>query len=125
MFEIYKNENIEINIDFPYAVEDYVNFLFKIKVDNFYGEHNFCVSKNDLKKSLEKLNLLYSQMIGEVKISDYDSESFIRFIANRQAVSVQGQLGSEWEDNLWIFKQELDQTIIKLLIDNINKLLQI
>lgn len=126
MFEIFNNENIKISIDYPYVVEDYVNFLLKIKIANFYGEHNFCICKNELQKAILELDSLFNKMVGEVKLSDYDSESYIYLkMDNNQMVSLRGQLGSEWEDNLWIFKLEVDKTIIKLLISNFNKLIRI
>lgn len=124
MFEIYNNENIVIEIDSHYIVEDYINFLLKIKSYNFYGEHNFCVNLNDLKNIIVQLNSLYNSIGKEIKIADYDSESFICFkFNNDKAVSIYGQLGAEWEDNLWVFKQEVDQTIIQILISSLSELI--
>lgn len=126
MFEIYNNENIEINIHSPFIVEGYINFIFKIKLYNFYGEHSFCISIHNLKKIIEQLSTLYNQMTGDIKLSDYDSESFICLkIEDNKMISINGQLGSEWEDNLWVFRHEVDQTIIQSLITNFNNMILI
>ena len=125
MFEIYNDQNIEFFIYDPYIKENYVNFTIKIKLYNFCGEHNFCVSIKDLKNFIQRLTVLYKNDSEETKLCDYDSESFIRLKSNEdKTISLFGQFGSEWEDNLWIFKQDFDQTIINLLNINLNKLIE-
>ena len=120
--EIYNSGNIKINIDSPFFKDEYVNFLLKIKAYQFCGEHNFCININDLKELISKLHRLYNDMRGEVKLTDYDSESFICLqIIGNSDVCLVGQLGSELEDNMWIFKHNVDQTIIKLLLNCFNE----
>lgn len=122
--EVYCSENVKINIDSPSIIEEYINFLLKIKVGCFYGEHNFCIQLGELREIIEQLNILYEQMTGEIKLFDYDSETYISLeIINNSRLCLCGQLGSEWEDNFWRFHEEVDQTIIKLLIDTFNKMI--
>ena len=126
ILELYKSKYIEMDIDEPYVKQDYVTFLMKIKAYRFYGEHSFCMHFNNLIELTHRLSQLYNEMSGEVRFNDYDSESFIclRFIENNY-VSITGQLGSEWEDNVWTFKYNVDQTIINLLINSFNELKQL
>lgn len=121
--EIYNNGHIKINVEKPCTAEDYINFLLQIKAYQFNGEHNFCISLIDLKEIICKLNKLYTDLAGEVSFGDYDSQSFISLkMSENNQVCLTGQLGSEWEDNMWIFKQDVDQTIIQLLIKCFNNL---
>lgn len=123
ILEIYNNGYIEINVDNPYITDGYINFLLRIKAYQFYGEHGFCINVIDLKELTHKLNKLYKDLTGEVVLADYDSESFISLkMSENNDVCLIGQLGSKWEDNIWIFKQDVDQTIIQLLINCFNNL---
>ena len=124
--ELYKSKFIEMNVVEPYIKEEYVTFLLKIKAYQFYGEHSFCIHFNNLIELTHQLRQLYDKMSGEARFNDYDSESFIclRFIGNNY-VCITGQLGSEWEDNVWAFKYNVDQTIINLLINCFNELKQL
>ena len=123
MIEIYNNGNIKISIDSIFSIDEYVNFILKIKSYKFYGEHNFCISKTNLANAIKQLQELYNCMEGNVTLCDYDSESFISFEFNNNHAYIYGQLGSDLENNLWRFKQEVDQTIIMLLVVNLNKLI--
>lgn len=123
MIEIYNNGNIKISIDSTFSIDEYVNFILKIKSYKFYGEHNFCISKTNLTNAIKQLQELYNCMEGNVTLCDYDSESFISFEFNNNHAYIYGQLGSDLENNLWRFKQEVDQTIIMLLVVNLNKLI--
>lgn len=122
--EIYNSETLKINIVEYYSVENYINFLLKINSYQFYGEHNFCISLNDLKEIISQLNKQYNEMNGEVKLVDYDSGSFICLQASKDyEVYIIGQLGAVWEDNVWSFKHNIDQTIFEMLINCFNKII--
>lgn len=125
MFEIYNNQDIELFICKSYEKENYLTFTVKIKLYNFYGEHSFCVAVDELRTFIQQLAILYENNNMEAKLCDYDSESYISLTSNiDKTISLFGQLGSEWEDNLWRFKQDFDQTIINLLIINLSKLIE-
>lgn len=123
ILEIYNSEYIKINVVEPYFTEGYVNFILQIKAYQFCGEHNFCINFNNFRELICELNKLYNEMNGEVRFADYDSESFICLQAIEDgAVCLIGQLGSKWEDNMWTFKHDIDQTIIKLFLNCFNEL---
>ena len=121
--EIYNNGNIVFDIGSVFLTEDYVNFVIKLKSYKFSGEHNFCVLKTGLKDVVKRLKDMYNCMDGEVVIQDYDSESFINFKFDKCKVLFCGQFGSEIDENVWKFKQQIDQTIIELLVVNLSNLL--
>ena len=124
MFEIYNNRNIELYLYNAYTKENYITFIVKLKLYNFCAEHSFCVAVNELRNFIRQLATLYENNSVEAKLCDYDSESFVSFKSNTdKTISLFGQLGSEWEDNLWRFRQNFDQTIVNLLIVNLSKLI--
>jgi len=104
-------------IEYLYCVEDYYTMTFKVQSSKFRGESNFCISKQELVKIIEYLNVANKELKGNVQISDSDSDSYINItVKNTGRLMIDGQIGGSFEDNYIKFKYESDQTIISNLI---------
>ncbi len=103
---ILDDKDKKLYIEYLYCVEDYYTMTFKVQSSKFSGESNFCISKQELVKIIEYLNVANKELKGNVQISDSDSDSYINITVKNTG----------FEDNYIKFKYESDQTIISNLI---------
>ncbi len=108
-----------------YLVQLHFTFKLSVKSGVFSGESSFCISKEELKKSLKKLEESYSQLSGEVKLQDYDSDAFLSFLFEKDGrIIVSGQVGGTFSDHNLKFTFSTDQTVIPPFLTDIEALLK-
>ena len=125
LFDIFDNGYCSFKVEAESADEDCVVFTILVKNHDYSGAHLFVVDKDSFQSNLDGLNKMNKTLTGEVKIEDAASDAYLLIEMNNSDLFVKGQFGSISEDNFLIFKQKLDQTIIRLLYNCFSELLNL
>jgi hypothetical protein len=106
-----------------FLVDQHFTFYFEAKSREFGGKSHFCVSRSELKQFSTDLLRLHSDLEGVSHLSDYDSDSYIKFEINKSGqLFVTGQIGGSHEDHFMKFTFQTDQTCIPKFVRDIQTL---
>jgi hypothetical protein len=110
---IFNSDEKVLIFEYLYTVENYITFCIKVKSGKFSGASNFCISKDQIIVTVQKLSELYNKLTGFYKLSDYDSDAYITFEMHKLGhMNVFGQIGGSHEDHFMKFKYMVDQTVL-------------
>ena len=104
-----------------------INFTFDLTVisGKFSGTSHFCVRRDEIEKFCEDLTKMHLSLTGSSRLSDNDSDGFIKFSVNEYGhLQVGGQVGGSHEDHFLKFRFQTDQTCIPKFIDDFEKLIK-
>lgn len=113
--DIYRKDGYCFSIELLYVVEGYFTYNFMVVSGKFKGEATFCLSESYLKQVKEQITRVLSVNRGEIKILDYDSESFLDLYLDGMTFTVRGKFGNDEDDNSLKFEFLADQTFLQLL----------
>lgn len=114
----------ELAIEHLYSVEDYFTFNIWVKSGSFSGASHFCLPKEVIKLSIEKLTKMNNELTGCCEIADNDSDAYITFSMDKFGhMIVSGQIGGSQEEHFMKFRYNTDQTIIDKLVKLLTVLL--
>lgn len=110
-------EGKELRIEHLYTVESYFTFNMKVKSGDFSGASNFCISKELILSTIEKLTEMHKELNGSCEITDSDSDAYITFNMDKLGhMIVYGQIGGSHEEHFMKFKYDTDQTVLEKII---------
>lgn len=106
-----------------------INYTFNLHITSgdFRGvTKGFCVRKDQIKEVVETLESVNSNIACDVKLTDNDSDSYIRFFKNSKAkLGISGQVGASYEENYMCFRFESELTNIPQFISDLKELLML
>ncbi len=144
-YNIYLSQRAKMDIKYLYTVQRHITFVVKVQSESFYGEHGFCVDKEDIQKAILLLDDISKNSRGECLIRDYESSSFIKLhfdiikflenfkflflktrhrVVERRCLIVTGQFGFDSEYQRLRFSFEADETAaasLKFALEKMNK----
>ncbi len=122
--EVYKSEQALFFLDYLYTVDENITFSLYIKSMRFSGEYKFCLYYSRITEIIFTLELMNRKLQGEVSINDLDSDSFVLLKFENDGFFVSGRIGASYDEQFMVFKFKADQTLISLLINNLNEALE-
>ena len=94
--------------------------MIRIRHNDFCGSFVYYIEEPNIIEYVESLKELDENEVGNLRISDMDSDSYIKFEKMRYGhMMISGQLGSSFKENYLFFKFPADQTIITNLINRL------
>ena len=109
----------DIVFEYLYTVEGYITFSIKVKVGDFAGASNFCISESFLKNTISDLSEMCKNLKGKYQMNDYDSDDFMCFeMENLGHMTITGQLGGSYNIPFLKYQIQADQTILGEIISN-------
>ncbi|MBD3231434.1 hypothetical protein GF322_02110 [Candidatus Dependentiae bacterium] len=105
-------------ISFQYNVDNYLTFSIKVKSCPFSGKSSFCLSKETVVSTIDKLSEMHENLEGTCDIKDYDTDACLTIKMKKLGnLFIEGQIGGSHQDHFMKFKYIADQTILLNLIN--------
>lgn len=112
MDSLFESKYGKLSCEYLYTVEINAIILFDVKSYGFVGSHEFCIRNDQVNDYILILKKMDSNLAGECKICDEDSDSFLSLIFKEKQLKISGQFGGSYEENFLRFSFMVDQTII-------------
>ena len=113
-----------ISFEYIETKQGYITFNKAVVSGEFSGSSNFCLSIDALSDAIIYINKIYVELNGEFQINDYDSNDFILFKVEKYGhVKISGQVGGTHRKQYLVYEMDTDQTFLKEIISNLEKLI--